>query len=128
MKSLVSNIRDYFNRRTKVIDSHKEAHVTRKTLVIENGECAKRLLKNDDFALLFNLYRFYLLEMLEDSKDDVNRIDNAQRVAGVDATFNGTYTVRALPQYLYVGTDTQGDLLYDYQVPISVKPCSSWRR
>ena len=83
MKSLVLNIRDYFNRRTKVIDSHKEAHATRKTLVIENGECAKRLLKNDDFALLFNLYRFYLLEMLEDSKDDVNRIDNAQRVAGV---------------------------------------------
>jgi hypothetical protein len=40
-------------------------------------------------------------------------------VAGVDATFNGTYTVRALPQYLYVGTDTQGDLLYDYQVPIA---------
>jgi hypothetical protein len=40
-------------------------------------------------------------------------------VAGVDATFNGTYTVRALPQYLYIGTDTQGDLLYDYQVPIA---------
>ena len=28
-------------------------------------------------------------------------------VASVDATFNGTYTVYALPQYLYVGTDTQ---------------------
>ncbi len=28
-------------------------------------------------------FRFYLLEMLEESKDDVNRIDNAQRVAGV---------------------------------------------
>jgi len=40
-------------------------------------------------------------------------------VAGVDATFNGTYTVRAFPQYLYIGTDTQGDLLYDYQVPIA---------
>ena len=40
-------------------------------------------------------------------------------VAGVDTTFNGTYTVRALPQYLYIGTDTQGDLLYDYQVPIA---------
>ena len=40
-------------------------------------------------------------------------------VAGVDATFNGTYTVRALPQYLYVGIDDQGDLLYDYQVPIA---------
>jgi hypothetical protein len=40
-------------------------------------------------------------------------------VAGVDATFNGTYTVRALPQYLYIGVDSQGDLLYDYQIPIA---------
>jgi hypothetical protein len=40
-------------------------------------------------------------------------------VAGVDATFNGTFTVRALPQYLFLGIDTQGDLLYDYQVPIA---------
>ena len=39
-------------------------------------------------------------------------------VASVDATFNGTYTVRALPQYLYTGTDDQGDLLYDFNVPI----------
>jgi len=40
-------------------------------------------------------------------------------VANVDATFNGTYTVRALPQYLYIGIDTEGDLLYDYQIPIA---------
>jgi len=40
-------------------------------------------------------------------------------VASVDATFNGSYVVRALPQYLFVGIDTQGDLLYDYQVPIA---------
>lgn len=39
-------------------------------------------------------------------------------VAGVDATFNGTYSVYALPQYLYIGIDAEGDLLYDYQVPI----------
>jgi hypothetical protein len=39
-------------------------------------------------------------------------------VALVDATFNGTYTVRALPQYLYIGTDDDGDLLYDFNVPI----------
>jgi hypothetical protein len=39
-------------------------------------------------------------------------------VAGVDATFNGVASVVALPQYLYIGTDTQGDLLYDYQVQI----------
>jgi hypothetical protein len=40
-------------------------------------------------------------------------------VAGVDATFNGTYTVRALPQYLYEGVDTEGDLLYDVNIPIA---------
>jgi hypothetical protein len=40
-------------------------------------------------------------------------------VASVDATFNGTFTVRALPQYLFLGTDTQGDLLYDYNIPIA---------
>ena len=40
-------------------------------------------------------------------------------LAGVDATFNGTYTVRALPQYLYVGIDTEGDLLYDVNYPIA---------
>ena len=40
-------------------------------------------------------------------------------VAAVDATFNGTYTVRALPQYLFEGVDTEGDLLYDVNVPIA---------
>jgi hypothetical protein len=40
-------------------------------------------------------------------------------IAGVDGTFNGTYTVRALPQYLYVGIDTEGDLLYDANIPIA---------
>jgi hypothetical protein len=40
-------------------------------------------------------------------------------VASVDATFNGSFVVRALPQYLFLGIDTQGDLLYDYQVPIA---------
>jgi hypothetical protein len=39
-------------------------------------------------------------------------------VASVDATFNGTYVCRALPQYLYTGTDDQGDLLYDFNVSI----------
>jgi hypothetical protein len=40
-------------------------------------------------------------------------------VAAVDATFNGTYTVRALPQYLFEGVDTEGDLLYDVNIPIA---------
>ena len=41
-------------------------------------------------------------------------------VADVDATFNGSnLVVRALPQYRYVGVDTQGDLLYDVNEPIA---------
>jgi hypothetical protein len=59
---------------------------------------------------------FAVLQLLTPSEIVVG---SSITVAGVDATFNGTYTVRALPQYLYVGTDTQGDLLYDYQVPIA---------
>ena len=83
MKSLVKDIREYFNKRTKATDSHKEAHVNRQTLVLQNGESASRLLRNEDFALMFNLYRFYMLERLEDSKDDSERIGNAYYVAGV---------------------------------------------
>ena len=83
MKSMVLNIREFFNRRTKAIDSHKESNVNRKTLVIENADCASRLMLNEDFALMFNLYRFNILERLEDSKDDPERISNAHYVAGV---------------------------------------------
>jgi len=83
MKSLVKDIRKYFNRRTKAIDAAKEADVNRKTLVIENGESAVRLMLNEDFALMFNLYRFNMLEKLEDSSTDLDRISNAHYVAGV---------------------------------------------
>ena len=81
-KSLVSNIRNYFNRRTRIADANKEADVTRKTLVIDNGDSASRLMKNEDFALLFNLYRFQVMERLEDSRDDAERLSNAYYVAG----------------------------------------------
>ena len=83
MKSLVGNIRGFFNQRTKAADLSKEANPERRSLAIQNGEAASRLLKNQDFALLFNLYRFGLLEYLEDSKDDSERISNAFKVAGV---------------------------------------------
>lgn len=59
---------------------------------------------------------FAVLQLLTPSEIAVG---SSITVAGVDATFNGTYTVRALPQYLFLGIDTQGDLLYDYQVPIA---------
>jgi len=59
---------------------------------------------------------FAVLQLLTPSEIAVG---SSITVAGVDATFNGTFTVRALPQYLFVGIDTQGDLLYDYQVAIA---------
>ena len=83
MKSLVLRIREYFNRRTKAVDAHKESIGSRKTLVIENGACASRLMLNEDFALMFNLYRFNMLERFEESKTDLDRIGNAYYVAGV---------------------------------------------
>lgn len=39
-------------------------------------------------------------------------------VASVSATFNGTKTVYAMPQYKFIGVDTEGDLLFDYNEPI----------
>ena len=39
-------------------------------------------------------------------------------VGSVDATFNGTYTVFALPQYLFIGIDDEGDLLFNTNVAI----------
>ena len=59
---------------------------------------------------------YAVLQLLTPSEVTVG---GAITVAGVDATFNGSYTVYALPQYLYIGTDTEGDLLYDYNIPIA---------
>ena len=59
---------------------------------------------------------FAVLQLLTPSEIAVGQ---SITVAGVDATFNGTYTVRALPQYEYLGVDSEGDLLYDFQVPIA---------
>ena len=54
-------------------------------------------------------------------------VGGAITVAGVDATFNGSYTVYALPQYLYLGVDTAdyrqdtGELHYRW-------PGTTWTR
>ena len=83
MKSLVKGIREAFNKRTRTEHTYKEASHEQRTLVLQNGESASRLLLNADFALMFNLYRFYLLERLEDNTTDADRISNAHFVAGV---------------------------------------------
>ena len=83
VKSLIQEIRGFFNKRTNSKDTTQEANTERRSLAIENGEAAKRLMANKDFALLFNLYRFDMLTQLEDSTDDQQRISNAHYVAGV---------------------------------------------
>ena len=39
-------------------------------------------------------------------------------VATVGVPFNGTKIVYALPQFLFLGTDSEGDLLFDYNIQI----------
>jgi hypothetical protein len=39
-------------------------------------------------------------------------------LAGVDATFNGSYTVVALPQFRFIGVDEYGFFLYEPEQPI----------
>jgi hypothetical protein len=59
---------------------------------------------------------FAVLQLLTPTELEVGQ---SITVAAVDATFNGTYTIRALPQYLFEGVDTEGDLLYDVNIPIA---------
>ena len=40
-------------------------------------------------------------------------------VTSVDATFNGTYTVFALPQYYFTGVNTEGFFSYNIEAPIA---------
>ena len=39
-------------------------------------------------------------------------------LAGVDATFNGTYTVHTLPPFRFIGVDEYGFFIYDPEQPI----------
>jgi hypothetical protein len=81
MKSLLENITGYFNRRTRHKDV-KSDQAEKQVVFIENGEIATRLLKNSDFALMFNLYRFSLMERMEDAKNDLDRIRDAHYISG----------------------------------------------
>lgn len=40
-------------------------------------------------------------------------------VSGLGHSLNGTHTVYALPEYLFIGVDNQGDLLFNYNVQIA---------
>jgi len=109
MQSLISNIRGFFNKRTRAIDSQKGASVERKTLAIENGEAASRLMKNNDFALMFNLYRFNMLDRLEESTTDLERISNAHFVAGVRDFIDYIEKMELLGKVALKRSDTQDE-------------------
>ncbi len=109
MKSLVKNIRGFFNKRSRAIDTQKGASVERKTLAIENGEAASRLMKNNDFALMFNLYRFNMLDRLEDSTNDLERISNAHFVAGVRDFIDYIEKMELLGKMALKRSETQSD-------------------
>jgi hypothetical protein len=50
---------------------------------------------------------------------DPLEVGQSVTIAGVDATFNGTYPVVALPQYYFTGVDEQGFFQYDIEAPIA---------
>ena len=50
---------------------------------------------------------------------DPLEVGQSVTIAGVDATFNGTYTVIALPQYYFTGVNEQGFFVYDIEAPIA---------
>ena len=83
MNTLIGNIVGYFNHRTRVEDTEPGAPGHRKTLVIENAQAAKRLLANNDLALLFNLYRFYIMDRIEDCKTDEERVNYSHNLIGI---------------------------------------------
>jgi hypothetical protein len=60
---------------------------------------------------------YAVVELLTNA-DPLN-VGDSVTIAGVGAPFNGTFTVRALPQYLFTGVDDQGDLTYDPLIPIA---------
>ena len=61
------------------------------------------------------LDNYAVLQLLTPSELEVGA---SITVTGVDATFNGTYTVVALPTYLFIGVDSEGDLMFDGDVII----------
>ena len=58
---------------------------------------------------------YSVLQLLENAELEVGV---SVTVAGVHAGYNGARTIYALPQYLYLGVDDDGDLVYDTRQPI----------
>lgn len=47
------------------------------------------------------------------------QVGGSVTIAGVDSTFNGTYTIFDLPQYEFTGVNAQGELVFNGSNPIS---------
>ena len=50
---------------------------------------------------------------------DPLEVGQSVTIAGVDATFNGSFVVRELPQFYFTGVDEEGFFQYDLQLPIA---------
>jgi len=72
---------------------------------------------------VYSVYQKYLTDnyavvVLQTNAEPLE-IGQSFTLASVDATFNGTYVVRALPQYYFSGVDLQGFFLYNLELPIA---------
>ena len=72
---------------------------------------------------VYSVYQKYLTDnyavvVLQTNAEPLE-IGQSFTVAGVDATFNGTYVVRALPQYYFTGVNDEGFFFYDIELPIA---------
>ena len=61
------------------------------------------------------LDNYAVLQTLTDTEIEVGQ---SITVSAVGAPFNGTFIVYAMPQYEYIGIDTEGDLLFNSNVSI----------
>jgi hypothetical protein len=61
------------------------------------------------------LDNYAVLQTLTDTEIEVGQ---SITVASVASPFNGTFVVYGLPQYEYIGTDSQGDLMFDSNISI----------
>jgi hypothetical protein len=60
------------------------------------------------------LDNYAVIQLLTDA--DPLAVGDSFTVAGVGAPFDGTFTVWALPQFLFLGVDNDGDLTYNYEI------------
>tara|TARA_R110000868_G_scaffold195641_3_gene441317 strand:- start:1186 stop:1827 length:642 start_codon:yes stop_codon:yes gene_type:complete len=69
------------------------------------------------YEIIFNqrIDNYAVIQTLTDN--DV-AVGESITVTGLGSGLNGTFTVYAQPQYLYIGTDSDGNLIFDAHVPI----------